>query len=67
MLFYLHYTHFHLKKSGSNLSKYYQILQATVANYSFYIFMFSSTDLVMSDNMFNLILTILLLYFVAKL
>ena len=29
--------------------------------------MFSSADLVMSDNMFNLILAILLLYFVVKL
>ena len=54
-------------KSGSNFSDRFQISPATVTNYLLFIFMFSSTYLVMSENMFNLILTIIWLYFVVKL
>ena len=66
-LHFLHnYTHLY-SNSGSIFLYRCQISPATVTNYSLFIPMFSSTDLVMSDNMFNLILTILLLYFVVKL
>ena len=56
-----------------NIQKWFSFLgsfsdiTSNVTNYLLYISMFSSTDLVMSDNMFTLILTILLLYFVVKL
>ena len=49
-------------KSGSIVSDRCHISPATVTNYSFYISMFSSTALVMSDYMFNLILTIRLVF-----
>ena len=38
-----------------------------LTNYLLYISMFSTTDLVTPDNMFTLIVTILLLHFVVKL
>ena len=51
------------------LSRIVVISPATVTNYILYISMFSSrhADLVTSENTFNLILTILLLYFAVKL
>ena len=69
---FLHFLHnyIHLySKSDSNLSDHWQITAAIETNYLLYIFMVSSTYLVLSDNiiMFNLILTIILLYFVVTL
>ena len=60
------YTHLY-SKSGYIFSDRFQISPVTVTNYLLYIPIFSNTDLVMSENIFSLILTIRLLYFVVKL
>ena len=59
------YTHLY-SKSGSIFSDCCHISPVTITNYLLYISMFSRIDLVISNNMFSLILTILLLYFVIK-
>ena len=59
------YTHLFL--SGLNFSSRRHISQATVTNWLLYIFIFTSTYLVTSQNLFNLIFTIPVLYFVVRL
>ena len=53
--------------SGVNFSNRRHISPGTVTIWLLYIFVFTSTYLVTSHNLFNLILTIPLLYFVVRL
>ena len=64
-LHFLHnYTHLY-SKTGYIFSDSCHISPATVTNNLLYISMFSSADLMTSDNMFTLILIVILLYYIV--